>query len=95
MAAELRTKPSPHKAIHPAAGRRFRLTSCRGVRRELAALYADARLGRVPTADASRLANILDVLRRTLEAGELEARLAALEAERAAPAVNINLGGRT
>jgi hypothetical protein len=59
--------------------RRIRLSDCRDIRRELAALYRDARFGEVATADASRLANILDILRRAVESGDLEQRLERLE----------------
>ena len=97
MATSSTRKPvaAKPKAAPLPARRRIRLTSCRGIRRELAALYTAARLGELPTSDASRLASVLDILRRTLEAGELETRIRALEAERAAPAgFTVKLRGR-
>ena len=56
-----------------------RLDSLRGVRRELARLYTDARQGRIQTGDASRLAFILATLAKILEQADLESRVAQLE----------------
>lgn len=61
---------------------RMKLTSAEDVRRELARLYREARADRVPVADASRLANILQILGRAIETSDLEQRLAALEVTR-------------
>ena len=47
---------------------------------ELARLYRRAERGRIPTADASRLAYILTSLGKVIEAGAIESRLTALEA---------------
>ncbi|TVT58439.1 MAG: hypothetical protein FHK80_07220 [Azoarcus sp. PHD] len=47
---------------------------------ELARLYRGAKSGDVPVADASRLANILQILARLVEGADLEQRIAALEA---------------
>ena len=60
----------------PRAGR---LETSPRVRRELARVYADARQARLDPRDASRLANVLAILARLIEGGELEARLAELE----------------
>jgi len=57
-----------------------RLTSVGQVAAELARLYRYARWGEIPVADASRLATILAVMRQCLEASELEARIAQMEA---------------
>jgi hypothetical protein len=57
----------------PPTRERFRLDSAVRVRRELARVYADARAGRLPWADASILGD-----------AELEGRIARLEAEAAA-----------
>lgn len=62
--------------------RRFRLTSCRGVHGELAAVYADARLGKVDTKDAARLVYMLSALRQAVADDTFEQRLAELERER-------------
>ncbi len=65
--------PSPHP---PRVGR---LDSLRGVRRELARLYTDARQGRLQTGDASRLAFILATLAKLIEQEDLEHRVTLLE----------------
>lgn len=49
-------------------------------RAELAAVYREARAGRVNVADASRLANILSILSRMIEGSDLESRMEVLEA---------------
>jgi len=49
------------------------------IRRELGTLYRDARTGKVSTQDATRLAYILDLLRRAYETGVLQDRLEQLE----------------
>jgi hypothetical protein len=67
MTITKRTPPSP------------RLENLAGVRRELARLYREARAGRLDVADASKLANILQVLGRMIEGAELEGRVEALE----------------
>lgn len=48
---------------------------------ELARVYRLARAGQMDTADASRLGNLLQILTRMIEGGELERRLTALESE--------------
>lgn len=49
------------------------------IRRELATLYRDARAGRVDTRDATRLAYILDMLRKAYETCVLQDRLEQIE----------------
>lgn len=49
------------------------------IRRELATLYRDARAGRVDTRDATRLAYILDMLRKAYETCVLQDRLEQFE----------------
>jgi hypothetical protein len=63
----------------PRPRRRIRLSDCRDIRRELASVYRDARHGSLAVADASRLASVLDILRRAIEADDLEQRLERLE----------------
>ena len=48
-------------------------------RREAVRLYTDARLGRVATADAARLATVLALVMTAIRDGELESRIATLE----------------
>jgi hypothetical protein len=56
-----------------------RLDSIAGVRRELARLYREARASGMDVGDASKLANILQILGRMIEGAELERRLGELE----------------
>jgi hypothetical protein len=58
---------------------RLKLATADDVRRELAKLYREARTDRVPVADASRLANVLQILARCIETSDLEARITELE----------------
>ena len=62
----------------------MRLDTAARVRRELARVYADARAGRMPWADATKAAFVLTAIARILDDAELEARIARLEAEAAA-----------
>jgi hypothetical protein len=63
----------------PTPRRRIRLNSASAVARELGRLYKDARHGRVEPGDATKLAYILDLLRKSLESADLEQRLEAVE----------------
>jgi hypothetical protein len=58
-----------------------RLDSMPRVRREMVRVYRETRLGRLPTQDATRLVNILFLIGRMIEGGELEERIRALEAQ--------------
>jgi hypothetical protein len=49
------------------------------VRRELARLYKEARAGGLDVGDASKLANILQILGRMIEGSVLEQRVVELE----------------
>ena len=59
--------------------RRARLDTMARVRRELARVYREARAGALDVADASKLANILQIMGRMIETSEVEARLDVLE----------------
>lgn len=59
--------------------RRFRLTTARGVRRELAALYAELRNGRVDEETARAGGFLLRCVLESLRLDEIEQRLTALE----------------
>ena len=61
------------------AARVDRLDSLDRVRREAVRLYRDCRQGRLAPGDASKLAHVLDLVRRLVEAGEVERRLEELE----------------
>ena len=73
-----RTKPltAPEDRGPPRVGALARIGE---VRHEAARLYRAARRGEVEAADASKLANVLSLIVRCLEGGELEQRMAAIE----------------
>ena len=56
-----------------------RLDKAGGVRRELAAVYTDARRGIIDSAEAYRLASILHMLAKVIETSALADELDALE----------------
>lgn len=70
-------RPAKRKAF------RAKLTTVRDVQGQLARLYREARSGTIPVEHASRLANVLAILGRMIADSDLEARIAALEAEAA------------
>ncbi len=57
------------------------LVKISGIRKELAALYRDARLNKVNTDKAAKLTYILATLARIIQGDELERRLEQLESE--------------
>jgi hypothetical protein len=63
----------------PAQRLRLPLATATDVLRELARLYREGKAGTRDIADVSRLANVLGILGRMIETGDLEARLEALE----------------
>ena len=72
---------SPHVPITNSSKARYvhRLDKAGGVRRELAAVYADARRGAIDSADAYRLASILHMLAKVIETSELADQLDQLD----------------
>ena len=58
---------------------RIPLRTADDVARELARLYRQMKSGAIPTADGSRLAYVLHLLRQAIETGDLEKRIDALE----------------
>lgn len=64
----------------PLVIRRRPLDTIAAVRRQASALYWDARRGRITAQEASRLANVLSIIHRMIAGGEIERRLAELEA---------------
>ena len=67
----------------PARARmRERLDTLPRIRREMTRLYIDGRDGRRDVGDVSKLANVLGLIGRAIEGGEIEARLEALESAR-------------
>ena len=64
----------------PAAKRcRAKLDTVVGVRQEMALLYRETRTGKLETSDLTKLYYCLNIIRQTIESGEIEARLDALE----------------
>ncbi len=55
------------------------LNDIRGIKRELAKLYRDARTGRIKTIEATKLAYILNILANIMVNSDLEERLLELE----------------
>lgn len=77
MAPKKKTAPPPPP---PAPSRRVgRLDHVGGVVKELGRVYRDARTGRLPSGDATRLAYVLGTIRQAIETGELAARLDTIE----------------
>ena len=66
------------ESASPPRNRRFRLATVRGCRRELAAVYAEARQDRLDWQSA-RAASVLQILTRMIEGDAFEARIIALE----------------
>jgi hypothetical protein len=77
-----RLDPNGHKASEPSPPyeRRTRLDNLDRVRRELSVLYDDGKRGKRDVVDVSKLANVLGLMGRLLEGGELRARIDAIEA---------------
>lgn len=61
---------------------RIPLNTANDVQQELARLYRQMKAGQIPTQDGSRLAYVLNLLRQSIETGDLETRIQALEAAR-------------
>ena len=85
--SESRPKRRPRGALTIVQGgaprkpipRRFALTTLRAVRREMAAVYWQARDGKLEVSDAAKLSFILASIGKVLLDGELEQRLQQLE----------------
>lgn len=58
---------------------RAKLKTVGDVSQQIAVIYREARSGKLDISDASKLANILALLARTLADGEIESRLERLE----------------
>lgn len=58
---------------------KINLHDAAAIRRELAAVYRDARAGKIETQDATRLGYLLNLLGQAHERQELEARIETLE----------------
>lgn len=73
------TKPRTTASESAAPRLRLKLRTIDDCAAELARLYRAAKAGQIETQDASRLANMLSILSRMIEGGELERRITALE----------------
>ena len=66
------TTPSPHPKID--------LRDAHAVRREMGCVYRDMRNGTISTQDGTRLAYVLDMVRKSYETATLQERIEMLEA---------------
>lgn len=71
--------PTPRRSRAVLAVPRIRLSTAADIRRELARLYREARAKRLDPQDATRMAYLLDVLRKAIETDVLRTRIEALE----------------
>jgi hypothetical protein len=55
------------------------LRDVHALRRELAAVYRDMRAGRIPAQDGTRLAYVLDLIRKAFETEDLKKRIELIE----------------
>ena len=67
------SNPTPSKSARP------RLANIKDVRREIAAVYKEARTGIIPTQEATRLVYMLISLGNMIKDSELEQRITELE----------------
>lgn len=58
---------------------RIDLRNAHAVRRELAAVYRDMRAGKIDPQDGTRLAYVLDLIRKAYDTGVLQERIETLE----------------
>ena len=70
--------------LPPSPDPKIDLRDPHAVRRELAAVYRDMRGGHIIPTDGTRLAYVLDLLRRAFETGDLQDRIETLERTMAA-----------
>ncbi len=73
------TLDTPASSPDPTPQKRLKLTTVRGVRREMAAVYTDCRQGRMDAVIGSKLTYMLTSIAKVLETSDLEQRIAALE----------------
>lgn len=73
------TRTTSSDATDPPGRLRLKLATADDVRRELGRIYREGKSGQRDIADVSRLANVLQILNRCIEAGDLERRIEALE----------------
>ena len=73
------TRTTSRDALDPPSRLRLKLTTAGDVRRELGRIYREGKAGQREVGDVSRLANVLQILSRCIEAGDLEKRVEILE----------------
>ena len=73
------TPTTSDDAPAPPSRLRLKLTTADDVRRELGRIYREGKAGTRDVSDVSKLANILQILNRCIEAGDLEKRIEQLE----------------
>jgi len=76
---KLKQHATPATEQAPPARLRLKLSTADDVRRELARIYREGKSGQRDVGDVSRLANVLMILNRCIESGDLEARINELE----------------
>lgn len=74
---EIETTGGNLHALTPLA--KIDLRDAHAIRRELGSVYRDMRAGRIASQDGTRLAYVLDLLRRAYETAVLQERLEMLE----------------
>ncbi len=70
------TRESPNRTPHV----KIDLRDAQAIRRELGSVYRDMRGRRIETQEGTRLAYVLDMIRKAYETGVLQERLEAIEA---------------
>lgn len=76
---EPETFDSKGNMLTPAPPPKIDLHDSRAIKRELASVYRDMRAGRIETQDGTRLAYVLDMVRKAYETSVLEERLEIME----------------
>ena len=76
-------KPARGRPRSPASLPRLRLGTVQEVRRELAKIYAEGKVGARDVGDVSKLANVLSLLARLIVDSTLEERVAEIERRQA------------
>ncbi|MGZ8218976.1 hypothetical protein [Methylomagnum sp.] len=66
-------------SVTPTPPAKIDLHDARAIRRELASVYRDMRAGRIEAQDGTRLAYVLDMIRKAYETDVLQTRLELME----------------
>ena len=72
-------QPAPPASEQAPPRLRLKLATADDVRRELARIYREGKIGQRDVGEVSRLANVLSILSRCIETGDLERRINDLE----------------